>query len=118
MPISFIDDLVSITGPGTLEPRLQQLVDGIGRPRARIVAIELLSWFQRQNRFFKDRPLKLDFDHRWCVELKELMETWAEMGSLLKINGNECNFRENVSEESREKIRDLATSCYRPVVRT
>ncbi|MBY0588798.1 hypothetical protein K2X85_16620 [bacterium] len=97
---------------------VQRFIDSLGHANVYQVAIELFAWLKRHRRFRHEKPLELNFQHAWCKSLATLLNDWASLGELFEIRNDKCNFKDTVTSDERNRIRDLVEEQHRPVLRT
>jgi hypothetical protein len=107
--------LLAALGLGDVPASLECAVSKLGRVRMRLLAMKILRWLKTQHRFGNDRPMALDFEFRWCQELRQLVDLWPELGSLLQIVGDEVTFRDTATREDRLRLRQQVDEAYRPI---
>lgn len=115
---NIIDDLCAFVEHGEISTDLAPSVRLVGALRLRGIAIELLWWLQFQRRWGPDKPLRLNWRHFWCCDLRIVLSPPGPLHQLLEIDGESCSFRNSVSAEEQDRCRDAAHAGYHPRLRT
>ena len=88
-----------------------------------VIVIEILSWLKLEykrgiwiNQWKKTsfKPLKINSHYSWCVDLKRLVIQESVFKRYFKIENDDFDFRDAITENEREVLRKKAYENYTP----
>ena len=110
-----VRDLVSYVKLGVMPLSIAHAVEVLGARRVRVLAMDLLFWFDRQRRWGRLIPLQLQADSRPHQELPILLSLCASLCELIELKDGYCRIREDVDVDTRERVLDIASSYNPPI---
>jgi hypothetical protein len=110
-------ELLDFDGDRKISSELAKVLEAWGQDNVQLISIELFNWLKRQKRFGHQKPMELK-QYTWCKEFPLMLEQWPAMNELFVIEGKQLNFRESVSADEREQIRQIVFERYQPVLMT
>lgn len=88
-----------------------------------VIVIEILSWLKLEHKRsiwvsegkrISLKPLKINLQYAWCVDLKKLVEQEIMFQKYFKIEKGEFSFSDDITEHERKIIRQNAYENYTP----
>ena len=88
-----------------------------------VIVIEILSWLKLEHKRsiwvsegkrISLKPLKINLQYAWCVDLKKLVEQEIMFQKYFKIEKGEFSFSDDITEHERKIIRQKAYENYTP----
>lgn len=88
-----------------------------------VIVIEILSWLKleykrgiwiNQGKKTSFKPLKINSYYSWCVDLKRLVIQESVFKRYFKIENDDFDFRDAITESEREVLRKKAYEKYTP----
>lgn len=113
-----IIELVQYVEQQTIGAILEQAVARIGSVDMRILSIKLLSWMRERLLTTKHRCLRGKKGYVWCQNFILLLSALPDFGELFCGDGNQFDFRQDVSLEEQNEILQYVKDHYKPKVRT
>jgi hypothetical protein len=113
-----ISDLLDYVNTRQVPASLSKMRECLGQREFRVISITILSWLKSQNRLLKKRPLRLNMQYPWCVNLSSWLEQDERLAKVLTISDNTCDFSDEVSETERKAIRIMVDEGYQPKLMT
>jgi 3-mercaptopyruvate sulfurtransferase SseA len=113
-----ITDLLDFINREEPSSSLIQVFEVLGHKNVRVISMNLFDWLKRQRRFGNEKPLELRQQYTWCQDLPLMLERWPEMNELLEIKARQLNFRDSMSADERNQIRQIVFERYQPVLMT
>jgi hypothetical protein len=105
------------------DTRKSEVFDNIDSENLTVIVTEILSWLKlerkreiwiEQGRKTSLKPLVLNMNYPWCVDLANILQGKNAFSEVFGINGNCVSFKENVSSEYIQEARLLAYEKYNP----
>jgi hypothetical protein len=115
---TLIIELLDFESNGKIGSDLAEILEAWGKDNIQLVSIELFNWLKRQKRFEHEKPMELKQRYKWCQELPLMLKYWPAMNELFIIEGRQLDFREGVSANERNQIRQIVFERYQPVLMT
>jgi hypothetical protein len=113
-----IIELLDFEDDGEISSALVKVFEVLERKNVRVISMNIFDWLKRQKRFGHEKPMELKQQYTWCKEFPLMLEHWPAMNELFVIEGRQLNFRESVSADEREQIRQIVFERYQPVLMT
>jgi hypothetical protein len=113
-----IIELLDFEDDGEISSALVKVFEVLERKNIRVISMNIFDWLKRQKRFGHEKPMELKQHYTWCKEFPLMLEHWPAMNELFVIEGRQLNFRESVSADEREQIRQIVFERYQPVLMT
>ncbi|MDE6759163.1 MAG: hypothetical protein K2J90_00620 [Lachnospiraceae bacterium] len=88
-----------------------------------VITVDILAWLKLEHKrtlWMAEgkktclKPLKLDMQCSWCLDLNQLVEKEREFQLYFKIENGYLNFSDHVTEVEREALREKAFQNYNP----
>ena len=88
-----------------------------------VIVIEILSWLKlehkrgiwiNEGKKTSFKPLKINSYYSWCVDLKRLVIQESVFKRYFKIENDDFDFRDAITESEREALRKKAYEKYTP----
>jgi hypothetical protein len=111
-------ELLDFDSDRKISSELAKVLETWGQDNIQLISTELFNWLKRQKRFGHQKPMELKQQYTWCKELPIMLEHWPAMNELFVIEGRQLNFRERISADEREQIRQIVFERYQPVLMT
>jgi hypothetical protein len=116
--IEIIRDILDYVNTQRVSISLTKIEEYLGQEKLRVISIKILSWLRNQNRMLKKRPLRLNMQYPWCVNLSSWLEQDEVLAKVFTISDNTCDFSDEVSETEKKAIRIMVDEGYRPKLMT
>jgi hypothetical protein len=113
-----IIELLDFEDDGEISSALVKVFEVLEHKNVRLISMNIFDWLKRQKRFGHEKPMELKQQYTWCKEFPLMLEHWPAMNELFVIEGRQLNFRESVSADEREQIRQIVFERYQPVLMT
>jgi hypothetical protein len=115
---TLIIELLDFEDDGEISSALVKVFEVLEHKNVRLISMNIFDWLKRQKRFGHEKPMELKQQYTWCKEFPLMLEHWPAMNELFVIEGRQLNFRESVSADEREQIRQIVFERYQPVLMT
>ncbi len=108
-----VNELLTYVNTGEISPQLSCAKNELDQQDFRLAAINLFRLLRRQLKFEHERPFELRGDPARI--LPRLLGLCPSLSELFEIHDNDCNFRQEVPNGERARLRELVVEKYRPV---
>ncbi|PQO43460.1 hypothetical protein C5Y93_22650 [Blastopirellula marina] len=115
-PNTAVEELLEFVKHGERSPQVQALIRQFEPADVRSIAFCVHSLLRRQHLYKHQKPATIKRSDFLRQQLPTALAAWPQLGELFALHDGEFNWRHDVPEETKVRLRQFAYEYYQPKV--
>lgn len=111
-----VEELLEFVKHDVRSPQVQTVIDQLEASTVRLIAYCVHSLLRRQHLFKHQKPATIKRQDSLSRTLPKALELWPQLGELFELCDGAFNWRDDVPEATKVRLRQFAYEYYQPVV--